>query len=270
MADVVLRSADVRREFGAVRAVDGVDVAVRRGARHALIGPNGAGKSTLLRLIAGGLPVTSGRIWFDDQDITGLPEPRRALMGIGQTFQISSLFRTLTAAENVALAVQRRRGRPWLPLPLPLVRRPAWAGSVDDLLALVDLADRADRRVDTLTYAECRQLEVAVALAAEPRILLLDEPAAGMSATGTARLLSLLRGLPTDLTLIFVEHDLDLVFDLASEVTVLHLGRVLMSGPPAEVRASAEVRRAYLGTARRADLFHTGPTGGGGHATARP
>ncbi len=268
MGDLVLRTADVRREFGAVRAVDGVDVAVRRGARHALIGPNGAGKSTLLRLIAGGLPVTSGRIWLDDQDITGLPEPRRARLGLGKTFQISSLFRTLTAAENVALAVQRRHGRPWLPL--PVARRPAWAGSVDELLALVDLAGRSDRRVDTLTYAECRQLEVAVALAAEPRILLLDEPAAGMSATGTARLLSLLRGLPADLTLIFVEHDLDLVFDLASEVTVLHLGRVLMSGPPAQVRASAEVRRAYLGTARRADLFDTEPTGGGGHATARP
>jgi branched-chain amino acid transport system ATP-binding protein len=267
MADLVLRAAGVRREFGAVRAVDGVDLAVSRGARHALIGPNGAGKSTLLRLVAGGLPVTSGRIWFDEQDITGLPEPRRAGLGIGQTFQISSLFRTLTAADNVALAVQRRRGRPWLPVPMR--RRPAWGGAVDDLLALVDLADRAGRRVDTLTYAECRQLEVAVALAAEPRILLLDEPAAGMSATGTARLLALLRGLPADLTLIFVEHDLDLVFDLASEVTVLHLGRVLMSGSPAEVRASAEVRRAYLGTARRADLFVSEPAAGGGHATPR-
>jgi branched-chain amino acid transport system ATP-binding protein len=265
MADVVLECAEVRREFGAVRAVDGVDLSVSRGARHALIGPNGAGKSTLLRLIAGGLPVTSGRVRFGDRDITSVPEPRRARLGIGQTFQISSLFRTLTAAENVALAVQRHRGRPWLPVP----QRPAWARHVDDLLTLVDLADRAGHRVDTLTYAECRQLEVAVALAAEPRVLLLDEPAAGMSAAGTARLLDLLRGLPADLTLIFVEHDLDLVFDLASDVTVLHLGRVLMSGSPAEVRTSAEVRRAYLGTARRSELFDSEPATGGGHAAPR-
>jgi branched-chain amino acid transport system ATP-binding protein len=262
----VLRCASVRRTFGALHAVDGVDLAVARGARHALIGPNGAGKSTLLRLIAGGLPVTAGRIWFDERDVTGEPEPRRARLGIGQTFQISSLFRTLTAADNVALAVQRRHGRPWLPVPQ---RRPDWAGRVSDLLALVGLADRANHRVDTLSYAECRQLEVAVALATEPRVLLLDEPAAGMSTASAARLLDLLRGLPADLTLIFVEHDLDLVFDLATDVTVLHLGRVLMSGSPADVRASAEVQRAYLGTARRAELFVTEPAAGGGHVPPR-
>jgi branched-chain amino acid transport system ATP-binding protein len=264
--DDVLRCAGLRRDFGAVRAVDGADLTVVRGARHALIGPNGAGKSTLLRLIAGGLPATSGHIWFDGRDVTALSEPRRARLGIGQTFQMSSLFRTLTAADNVALAVQRRRGRPWLPLP----QRPAWAGRVDRLLALVDLAGHAHHRVDTMSYAECRQLELAVALATEPRVLLLDEPAAGMSAAGTARLLDLLRGLPADLTLIFVEHDLDLVFDLATDVTVLHLGRVLVSGSPADVRASADVQRAYLGTARRAELFTTEPATGGGHVAPHP
>jgi branched-chain amino acid transport system ATP-binding protein len=259
MSDV-LRCTGIRRTFGALHAVDGVDLTVRRGARHALIGPNGAGKSTLLRLIAGGLAVSAGRVWFDGRDVTGDPEPRRARLGIGQTFQISSLFRTLSAADNVALAVQRRHGRPWLPIP----QRPGWAGRVDDLLAVVGLAERGGHRVDSLTYAECRQLEVAVALAAEPSVLLLDEPAAGMSAAGTARLLDLLRRLPDDLTLVFVEHDLDLVFDLATDVTVLHLGRVLLSGSPADVRASADVQRAYLGTARRAELFLTEPTGGGG------
>jgi len=258
--DEVLRCTGVRRTFGALHAVDGVDLSVARGARHALIGPNGAGKSTLLRLIAGGLRVSAGRVWFDGRDVTGDPEPRRARLGIGQTFQISSLFRTLTAADNVALAVQRRHGRPWLPLP---VRRPAWAGRVDELLTLVGLADNAGRRVDTLSYAQCRQLEIAVALATEPSVLLLDEPAAGMSAAGTAHLRDLLRRLPADLTLLFVEHDLDLVFDLASEVTVLHLGRILLSGSPAEVRASAEVQRAYLGTARRAELFRPEPAAGG-------
>jgi branched-chain amino acid transport system ATP-binding protein len=262
----VLRCAAVRRTFGAIAAVDGVDLTVARGARHALIGPNGAGKSTLLRLIAGGLPVTAGHIWFDGEDITRHTEPRRARLGIGQTFQITSLFRTLTAADNVALAVQRRHGRPWLPVP---VRLP-WASRVTDLLALVGLADRGHHRVDTLSYGECRQLELAVALAGEPSVLLLDEPAAGMSAAGTARLLDLLRRLPAELTLVFVEHDLDLVFDLATYVSVLHLGRVLMSGSPTEVRSSPEVRGAYLGTARKTELFITEPATGGEHAAPRP
>jgi branched-chain amino acid transport system ATP-binding protein len=262
----VLRCDNVSRSFGALRAVDGVTLAVAAGARHALIGPNGAGKSTLLRLIAGGLAVSGGHVRFGGVDVTGAPEARRARLGIGQTFQQSSLFRTLTVADNVALAVQRRRGRPWLPVP----HRPSWAARVDELLARVGLAERADRRVDALSYAECRQLEVAVALAAEPSLLLLDEPAAGMSAAGTAGLLDLLRGLPDELTVVFVEHDLDLVFELATVVTVLHLGAVLMSGTPAEVRASADVQRAYLGTSRRADLFGTEPSTGGEHVTARP
>ncbi|WP_203995947.1 ABC transporter ATP-binding protein [Virgisporangium aurantiacum] len=255
------------REFGALRAVDGVTLSVARGARHALIGPNGAGKSTLLRLVAGGLPVSGGRIHLGDVDVTRAPEARRAWLGIGQTFQQSSLFGSQTVADNVALAVQRRRGRPWLPVPH---RRPAWAARVDELLARVGLADRAGDPADALSYAECRQLEVAVALAAEPRLLLLDEPAAGMSTAGTARLLDLLRALPDDITVVFVEHDLDLVFELATVVTVLHLGKVLMSGTPAEVRASADVQRAYLGTARRADLFITEPSPGGDHVTTRP
>jgi branched-chain amino acid transport system ATP-binding protein len=254
----ILRCRDVARRFGALKAVDGVDLAVAPGARHALIGPNGAGKSTLLRLIAGGMRVSRGQIWLDGREVTRQPEARRARLGIGQTFQHSSLFRTLTAAENVALAVQRRRGRPWLPMP----HRPSWAARVTELLELVGLENRGDDRVDTLSYGECRELEVAVALAAEPRVLLLDEPAAGMSAAGTARLLDLLRGLPAEITLIFVEHDLDLAFGLATDVTVLHLGRVLMSGPPAEVQASDEVQHAYLGTGRRADLFTTEPATG--------
>ena len=255
----VLRCTGVTRAFGALRAVDGVDLTVTRGARHALIGPNGAGKSTLLHLIAGSTAVTAGRVEVDDRDVTGEPEYRRARRGIGRTFQQSSLFPTLTAAENIALAVQARHGRPWSPVPH---RRPAWTARVDELLATVGLTDRAGRPVHTLSYADCRHLEVAVALAAEPRVLLLDEPAAGMSAAGTALLLDLLRGLPPELTVVFVEHHLDLVFALATDVTVLHLGRVLLSGPPAEVRASAEVQRAYLGAPRRADLFTVAPRGG--------
>jgi branched-chain amino acid transport system ATP-binding protein len=259
-----LQCLGVHRAFGALRAVDGVDLAVKPGARHALIGPNGAGKSTLLRLIAGGMPVDSGHIMFAGRDVTGTPEARRARLGIGQTFQHSSLFPTLTAAENVALGVQRRRGRPWLPLP----HRPAWGARVNELLALVGFEARSRHRVDTLSYGECRLLEVAVALAAEPQVLLLDEPAAGLSAAGTARLLVLLRGLPAEITLVFVEHDLDLAFELATDMTVLHLGRVLMSGRPAEVRVSDDVQRAYLGTSRRGDLFTRRPSNGGGDVPA--
>jgi branched-chain amino acid transport system ATP-binding protein len=261
----VLRCRGVTRVYGALRAVDGVDLDVAPGARHALIGPNGAGKSTLLQLIAGGTPVSGGRIELDGRDITAEAEARRARRGIGQTFQHSSLFPTLTVADNVAIAVQRRRGRPWLPVP----HRPAWTARVDELLARAGLADRARQPVHALSYAQCRQLEVAVALAAEPSVLLLDEPAAGMSAAGTALLLDLLLGLPAELTLVFVEHDLDLVFTLATGVTVLHLGRVLLSGTPAEVRASDEVQRAYLGAARRGELFIT-ERGGGGHVAADP
>lgn len=249
-----LRCAGVRRTFGALRAVDGVDLTVARGARHALIGPNGAGKSTLFRLLAGGTPVTEGRVWLDGRDVTAAAEARRARLGLGQTFQHSSLFRTLTVAENVALALQRRHGRPWLPVP----HRPRWAYRIGELLALVGIADRARDRVAALSYAECRLLEIAVALAAEPRVLLMDEPAAGMSAASTERLMAVVRGLPADLTLLFVEHDLDLVFGLATEITVLHLGRVLLTGAPAEVRASAEVQQAYLGTSRRGELFLSG------------
>jgi branched-chain amino acid transport system ATP-binding protein len=258
--NAVLRCEGVHRTFGALRAVDGVDLAVAPGTRHALIGPNGAGKSTLLRLVAGGLRASAGRIWLDERDVTGESEARRARLGIGQTFQQSSLFRTLSAADNVALAVARRRGRPWLPVP----RKLDWSDRVDALVELVGLAGRAQDRVDALSYAECRQLELAVALATEPRVLLLDEPSAGMSAAGTAHLLGLLRGLPAEITIVFVEHDLDVVFGLASDVTVLHLGRVLISGTPAEVRASADVQRAYLGTGRRDELF----TAGGEHVAS--
>ena len=234
----LLRCAGLARRFGALRAVDGVDLEVEAGARHALIGPNGAGKSTLFRIVTGGLSATAGSVFFDGRDITGLAEHQRARLGIGQTFQHTSLFPTMTAAENVSLAAQRLSGRPWWPLP----RRPV---RVDELLDGVGLADRAAVTVEALSYGECRRLEVAVALAAGPRLLLLDEPAAGLS---PGESVPLLRALPAEVTVLFVEHDLDLVFELATRVTVMHLGRILASGTPDEIRSSAEVQRAYLGS----------------------
>jgi branched-chain amino acid transport system ATP-binding protein len=239
------------RRFGALCAVDDVNLDVVAGARHALIGPNGAGKSTLFRLISGGIPATAGSVWFDGKEVTRLADRHRAQRGIGQTFQHSSLFASMTAAQNVALAMQRRHGVPWWPLP----RRAPWADRVRRLLDDVGLLDDANVPAEALSHGQCRQLEVAVALAAGPRLLLLDEPGAGMSPAESARLLQLLQALPGDVTILFVEHDLDLVFQLASRVTVMHLGKILMTGTPDQVQASQQVQEAYLGTGKREDLF---------------
>lgn len=238
------------RDFGALRAVDDVDLHVAPGSRHALIGPNGAGKSTLLALVTGALPASSGTVCLGDTDITRLPEPRRARLGISQTMQHASLFPSLTVAENVLLAVQRH-GR-ISPLPRRNARHTARVG---ELLARTGLDGRDDVGVAGLSHGERKQLELAVALAGEPRLLLLDEPAAGMSLAESARLVRLIEELPDDVTVLFIEHDLDLVFALATEVTVLHLGRVLLSGAPDEVRASEAVQQAYLGTGRTGELF---------------
>ena len=254
-----LSCRSVSRTFGALRAVDRVDLLVRPGARHALIGPNGAGKTTLFRLVTGLLRPSGGRVELDGRDVTRLSEVRRARLGIGQTLQHASLFASMTAAENVALAVRRHeRGRISA---LPVRERAVWS-RVDGLLSEVGLAGRGGVTAATLAHGERKQLEVALALACRPRVLLMDEPAAGMSTAERAALAALVRSLPESVTVLFVEHDLDLVFELATEVTVLSLGRVLLTGTPAEVRASAEVRRAYLGTARDEPLFRPRVSGG--------
>ncbi|GAA4709804.1 ABC transporter ATP-binding protein [Pseudonocardia yuanmonensis] len=246
----------VSRSFGALRAVDAVDLTVQPGARHALIGPNGAGKTTLFRVLTGRMRADAGTVHLGDRDVTGLSEVRRCRLGMSQTLQHASLFASMTAAETVALAVRRHgpEGGGDRIVPWP-VRRPAVDARTDELLGQVGLGDRAGSSVPSLSHGERKQLEVALALACAPSVLLLDEPAAGMSPAESARLLALLAGLPGEVTVLFVEHDLDLVFDLADHVTVLHLGRVLLSGTPDEVRASDAVREAYLGTARREELF---------------
>jgi branched-chain amino acid transport system ATP-binding protein len=248
----LLACVGLRRQFGKLRAVNGVDLVLRAGARHALIGPNGAGKSTLFRLLAGALPPSGGRILLDDREITPLGEASRARLGIGQTFQHSSLFLSMSVAENVQLAAQRSLGCAWWPLPR---RSRAVDERVQKLLGEVGLQERRAHTVAALSHGERRQLELALALAARPRVLLLDEPAAGLSPAETARLAQLIATLSPQVALLFVEHDLDLVFSLATQVTVLHLGCVLMSGSPEQVRDSSEVQAAYLGTERRQPLF---------------
>jgi branched-chain amino acid transport system ATP-binding protein len=255
MTSPLLSLSGVSRHFGALKAVDDVSLDVPAGARHALIGPNGAGKSTLFKLITGSLPVSAGTLTLAGADLTRSSEPQRARRGISQTLQHSSLFLSQTVEDNVLLAAQRRHGNRHSLVPR---RQAAARDRVQGLLVDVGLADRAGTPVSALSHGERRQLEVAVALACEPQLLLLDEPAAGMSPAESGRLVSLLRSLPAGVTLVIVEHDLDVVFALADAVTVLHLGRVLLTGTPDEVRASPAVQQAYLGTGR-GDLFLDGP-----------
>ncbi|MGW3321520.1 ABC transporter ATP-binding protein [Streptomyces virginiae] len=243
----LLELRSVSRRFGSFTAVDEVSLAVRPGARHAIIGPNGAGKSTLFGLISGTLPVSGGTILLDGQDVTRLPVHRRVGLGTAATFQHSSLFLRETVLENVLLAALLRSGTGlggWR----KVSARAAEIDRARSLLDRVGLPDRHDLLVGALSHGERRQLEVAVALATDPRLLLLDEPAAGMSPAETERLTELIAVLPTEVTVLLVEHDLDMVFELADTVTVLHLGRHLTTGTPDHVRASAEVQRAYLGT----------------------
>jgi branched-chain amino acid transport system ATP-binding protein len=237
----------VSRVFGSLRAVDGLSLSISDGARHAIIGPNGAGKSTVFNLVGGSLRPSAGRIVVGGADVTLLPEWRRARLGIGRTFQHSSLLLGATAAQNVLIGVQRAAGVAWSMRPLGPRRRRELADECDRLLALVGLTGRGTVPAGALSHGERRQLEVAMALAGDPRLLLLDEPAAGMSAAETARLTQLLAGLSRKITVLLIEHDLDVVFTFAETVSVLHLGRHLFTGTPAQVRASRAVQDAYLG-----------------------
>jgi branched-chain amino acid transport system ATP-binding protein len=255
-----LSCAGLSRSFGALKAVDAVDLEVAPGARHALIGPNGAGKSTLFKLVTGVLRPDAGTVSLAGTDVTATSEVRRCRLGMSQTLQHSSLFPSMTAADTLTLAVQRHgtgAGGAGRISVLPR-RRPEVRARIEELLGEVGLADRGGVVVPSLSHGERKQLEVALALACRPRLLLLDEPAAGMSAAESTRLVELIAGLPPEVTVLFVEHDLDLVFEVADAVTVLHLGQVLLSGTPSEIRASEAVREAYLGTGRREELFVAG------------
>jgi branched-chain amino acid transport system ATP-binding protein len=250
-----LELASVSRSFGSLRAVDGVSLTVPDGARHAIIGPNGAGKSTLFNLVGGALRPSAGRIRCYGSDVTRLPEWRRSRLGLARTFQHSSLLLGCTVTENVLVPVQRVAGTAWSMVPLRPGRRAAQAAECERVLAQVGLAARGSVLAGELSHGERRQLEIAMALAARPRLLLLDEPAAGMSPGETARLTDLLAGLPREITVLLIEHDLDVVFRFAEAVTVLHLGRHLMTGTPEAVRASPAVQGAYLAGAHEGDLF---------------
>jgi branched-chain amino acid transport system ATP-binding protein len=243
----VLELRGVTKQYGAFKAVDDVSISLPRGERHGLIGPNGAGKTTLFNLIAGTLRVSSGRVLLKGDDMTSAGEHTRARAGVGRTFQHSSLFATMTCAENLALAVRRASGwgTAWY---LPAGRRRAVAEDTDRLLDVVSLSERGHDLVADLSHGERRQLEVAMALAGNPELLLFDEPTAGMSPIETAQFTELVLELPGDLTVLVIEHDLDVVFSVADRLSVLAAGSLLEQGPPDQIRSSPQVEDVYLGT----------------------
>jgi branched-chain amino acid transport system ATP-binding protein len=236
----------VAKIFGGLRAVDGVSLAVQPGERRALIGPNGAGKTTLFNLIAGALPVTLGKIMLFGEDVTRVPAHQRAWRGLSRTFQISNLFPTLTVLENCLLAVQALTPAR-LALHRPLRRYEALHERARATLEAVGLADRAGTAVRQLSHGEQRQLEIGLALAGAPRVLLLDEPTAGLSPAESLQMAQLLMRLDAAMTVLIIEHDMDIALEVARHVTVLHYGRVIADGTREEIRAHPLVREIYLG-----------------------
>ncbi len=259
MVEALLEIDGLTKRFGGVVASDAISLALAAGELHAIIGPNGAGKTTLIGQLAGEIAPDAGYIRFDTRDITALPVYRRSQLGLARSFQITSLFPEFTALDNVALAVQAHDGhsfRFWRDARREIeLRDPARAA-----LQRVGLAGRADMLVADLSHGERRQLEIAMALATAPRMLLLDEPMAGMGPQESARLVETLRRLKGGITILLIEHDMDAVFALADRISVLVYGRIIASGAPAAIRADAAVRQAYLG-----ESPYLGEGEGGGH-----
>jgi len=234
MAAVILRARALTRHFGGLRAVDGVDFDLCEGEIHALIGPNGAGKTTFVGLLSGRVPVQSGTITLAGEEITRQPAHARVRKGIAYTFQITSIYPRLSVFDNVALAVQQTGSRDL-------------AADVITALARVNLADRAGQIAGTLSYGHQRLLEVGMGLALRPRVLILDEPTQGLASGEIAGFKALVRSLVPATTVLLIEHNMDVVMDLATRITVLAAGRHLATGTPAEIRANRGVQEAYLG-----------------------
>jgi ABC-type branched-subunit amino acid transport system ATPase component len=244
----VLRTEALSKRFGSLEVVREVSLTLPRGARHALIGPNGAGKTTLINLITGQLKADSGRIILDEADITHFPAAARVRYGVTRTFQINTLFPALTPIESVTLALCERdgvAGRFWRSLASQETR----ISEAFDILRNLSLGEVATRPTRTLPYGQQRLLEIALAIATRPKVLLLDEPAAGVPKNESAVLFSVIAALPADISVLFIEHDMEIVFSFASRITVLVSGRVLLEAPPETVRSDPRVRDVYLGQA---------------------
>jgi branched-chain amino acid transport system ATP-binding protein len=246
VAEPLLRVEKLVQRFGGIVATDNVSLDVAKGELHAIIGPNGAGKTTLVSQLTGQLLPLSGTIHLDGRDITGVPAWRRSALGLARSFQITSLLMDFTAADNVALAAQAHDGHAFhfwgSARKVAHLRRAAQSA-----LDRVGLGDRPDVVVSRLSHGEHRQLELAVALATRPQVLLLDEPLAGLGITESARMVKLLQELRREVSIVLVEHDMDAVFALADRISVLVYGRIIASGQPSAIRQNEEVKRAYLG-----------------------
>lgn len=242
----LLRTENLCKAFGNLQVTRDVSLSVSPGERHVIIGPNGAGKTSLVHQLTGQLRPTSGNIFFKETNITARAPEDICQMGVGRTFQKNTLFPTLSVAENVRLAVQAKQGG-WYEAFRSTTNVSAPWERTHELLEQVQLSENADRPVSTLSYGEQRQLEVAIALAAEPELLLLDEPTSGMSPAETDRMIDLVRGLNPSLAILMIEHDMKVVFSLADTITVLYYGEVLASGTPSEIQGNEKVREVYLG-----------------------
>jgi branched-chain amino acid transport system ATP-binding protein len=245
-AVAALRLQALSKSFGALAVTRNVDLKLHRGARHALIGPNGAGKSTLVNLITGVLPPDKGRVLLGGTDVTRMAPHRRVKLGLARTFQINSLFNSLTVAENVALALGARRGVDFVVGRSP-ARRSDLLDEAAAVLERVGLLDLAARRVADMAYGQRRAVEIALALALRPQVLLLDEPVAGVPSTEGRRIFEVLERLPAEVAVLVIEHDMELVFRFAHRITVMVEGATLVEGSVPEVRADPRVRDVYLG-----------------------
>jgi ABC-type branched-subunit amino acid transport system ATPase component len=251
MNAAALETQGLHKSFGALVVANGIDFRLERGARHALIGPNGAGKTSFVELVTGGLQPNAGHILVEGAEVTRLPQAARVKRGLVRTFQITALFRGLSILENVTLAICERQGLGGE------LYRPAGRHrkAIEEAFALVErlgLAGEALRPVNTLAYGRQRLVEIAVALALAPRVLLLDEPAAGVPSGESSTIIEVIERLPPDIALLIIEHDMDLVFRLAQRITVMVQGSILVEGSPEAIAADPEVRRVYLGERKRA------------------
>ena len=246
MSEYILEVKNLCKSFGAVRATDTLTMKIRKGEVHALIGPNGAGKTTLVNQLSGNLMPDSGQVLFNGRDITSIKPYRRARAGLSRSFQITSVFEHMTVSENLALAILAhekhnfRFFRNWMKAKAVIKKLPA-------ALAMVGLSERGDLAVHQLSHGEKRQLEAGMAIAGAPALLMLDEPMAGMGPGGTVEMSKLIRRLKREMTILLVEHDMEVVFSLADRITVLVYGAAIAHGTPDEIKNNAEVKKAYLG-----------------------